>query len=667
MNQRLNRALPGSMNNSRSHLQLRTQVAQALTQIQGLNDAGLTRELSELNARLHDPRKWVAVFGAFSAGKSSLLNALLEDDLLAVSPHPTTATITQIESAAGDREMVSVSAKTAEQMWEDVLRAMSHLHLEAVNLEAAIQIAQRLRSTDFPSGARRHVGFLKAVAAGYGDMRARIGTAWTCSLAELEALTANEAIACYVQRVEVQHQAAVLDDGLVLVDTPGVDSIHRRHTDVAFEFMRKADAVLFVMYYTHAFARADKAFLSQLAQVQDIAGVNKLFVVINAVDLASDKQEQQAVVDRVEKELRGLGIAHPRIYEVSSQLAFAAAGLQQGAPSDSLIALVRQRLRLRESDILPEPEVILENSGIPDLRGDLLAFLDEQSLALAESTVKAQFRSVKQMVTGRLERFRRKQTENEADLARSQFLQETLADQLEKIVERGESQTEQAMQSEWSELLFHASERIRLSFSANFRSAFHPGQFRSKGPLRALLQVAAAEFVEMLNRQLEAETRTFGLRAEVHVQHALHRAGESLQEQMVKAELEQVPLDPLAGLPAVDLLPLRADLNWSVLQPYFKHFSSPQQYFEGGGQSAMRSDLEPVMTEAVRQELAQMSKPVVDAWIRAYRQQSTDLYLRTVQLLRARPVKQTVDASTMLQYEQVVSWFTDCLLETTSV
>ena len=38
----------------------------------------------------------VALFGAFSAGKSSFANALLGEKVLPVSPNPTTATINQI-------------------------------------------------------------------------------------------------------------------------------------------------------------------------------------------------------------------------------------------------------------------------------------------------------------------------------------------------------------------------------------------------------------------------------------------------------------------------------------------------------------------------------------------------------------------------------------------
>src|SRR5690606_618933 len=46
--------------------------------------------------RLRNSRFTLALFGAFSAGKSSFANALIGEGILPVSPNPTTAAINQI-------------------------------------------------------------------------------------------------------------------------------------------------------------------------------------------------------------------------------------------------------------------------------------------------------------------------------------------------------------------------------------------------------------------------------------------------------------------------------------------------------------------------------------------------------------------------------------------
>ncbi|MCL6452287.1 MAG: dynamin family protein [Alicyclobacillus sp.] len=640
--------------------QLRQTVAEAKERVRPLGDAALDEALAGLSERLADPRRFVAVFGAFSAGKSSLINALLEDNPLVVSPHPTTAAITQVEAADAGEQAVVVHGKSRDEMWDDVQRALAHLHLRADTLEAAVAVADGLRTADFPPSARRHIGFLKAVAKGYPTMKDRLDTTWTCSRAELEQMTAEEQSACYVQRVDLHHTAPILRDGLVLVDTPGVDSIHRRHTDVAFDYMRRAEAVLFVLYYTHAFARADQAFLTQLAAVQELSGVNKLFVVLNAVDLATDETERRDVVERVRRELRAAGIAEPRIYEVSSQLGFAAAQLQrsdgQAAP---YAALVRQRLHLADDAPLPHPESILETSGVPRLRTDLLTFLREQSEALAESTVRSQFRFVAQTLRGRLDRFRRAEAEDAAARAKRREAQanqvvawEAAADALDADWELGD-----ALQSEWQELLFHAGERVRIGLGGSFRAAFQPGLFRVRMNPRTLLQAAAEEFVEGLNRQLEAEVRTFALRAEAQLRTGLARQWAQLNAQLAAWGLPEIPFEERFPLPVVDPLPHRANLTWTLVQPHFRHFSSPQQFFEGGGSRAMLAALEEPVLAAVREALQSMAQPVAAAWQRAGRTHLQSALRGAAQAVREAEDESALNPETVVQYEQVFDWF----------
>ncbi|MDT2275627.1 dynamin family protein [Paenibacillus larvae] len=81
-----------------------------------------------------------------------------------------------------------------------------------------------------------------------------------------------------------------MEDGVRIVDTPGADSINARHTGVAFNYIKNADAVWFVTYYNHAFSQADREFLLQLGRVKDSFELDKMFFVVNATDLASSKK-----------------------------------------------------------------------------------------------------------------------------------------------------------------------------------------------------------------------------------------------------------------------------------------------------------------------------------------------------------------------------------------
>ncbi len=76
----------------------------------------------------------------------------------------------------------------------------------------------------------------------------------------LEQLIAEESYASLIEHVTIYFDCPFTQAGMTLVDTPGVNSIHGRHTDVAFQQLRKSDAVFYLTYYNHAFSKADQHF-----------------------------------------------------------------------------------------------------------------------------------------------------------------------------------------------------------------------------------------------------------------------------------------------------------------------------------------------------------------------------------------------------------------------
>jgi GTPase Era involved in 16S rRNA processing len=639
-------------------------VDNAVLQLSNLADAPSLRELQDLASRLADPRRFVAVFGAFSAGKSSMINAFLGHQILTVSPHPTTATITELHAPdEKSQDGIEVTMKSAAQMWEDVSRALRYLHLQADNLEQAVAKAGQLKSADFPAGARRHVSFLRAFAQGYPRMSAHLGEALFYPLAQLETLTADESVACYLQKISVPVAAQHLATGTVLVDTPGVDSIHRRHTDVAFDYMRHADAILFVLYYTHAFARADEAFLTQLANVQNIVGVNKLFVVINAVDLAANVEEQQAVRNRVVEELHRLGIPQPRVYEVSSQIATAASLLEKDPDATQLEELLRQRLRLGPDEELPSPVQMIHDSGIPELRKDVFEYLSNQAYQLAHSAVVSQFESVHHALNGRVVKLRRLAEDSQIVRREREQARLLLADKLLQLLATGNSagyEQERALSAEWKELSFHIGERIRLSLSAVFRASFHPGLFRSRDNVKRILHQAASEFMEELNRKVESEIRTLGMRMRVQSNQTLNRVRSELQSQ-VDDHLAGYLEVPLFGVVDRDALPERVNLEADILSPFFRYFSNPRQFFEQGGQKEMQEAALPAVTAAAAAVVVRLSGLLEEGFLTEFRHLMAQMYGITATKLRESTDESLGSAESLIQYEQTLIWFTEQL------
>ncbi|MED4879129.1 dynamin family protein, partial [Anoxybacillus geothermalis] len=308
----------------------------------------------------------VALFGAFSAGKSSLANALLGEPLLPSSPNPTTAAISTI--APPDREhphgTAVVKVKDEAQIWADVQASLRQFGCEAKSWDEALRHCARLAE----SGAERpvqkpHLAFLAAAAAGYERMKNRFGTRLSIGFAELEAYVADEAVSCFLDEVVLYADCPLTRQGVTLVDTPGVDSLNARHTGVAFHYMKHADALLFVTYYNHAFSKADREFLLQLGRVKDAFSLDKMFFIINAADLAQSKEELDAVVSYMNGELARFGIRFPRLYALSSRLALA-----------------------EKTGTNPGPCGTLTDSGLPAFEADFFRFLTEE---LAEVAVQS--------------------------------------------------------------------------------------------------------------------------------------------------------------------------------------------------------------------------------------------------------------------------------------
>lgn len=572
------------------------------------------KQVDELHHRLNRQEKLVAVFGAFSAGKSSLMNAMLGDNLLVVSPNPTTASVTHVQAPRpGTNLSAYVTAKTEAQLWEDVQLALNHIHKPAASLTEAIAFSPTLKISDFVPAVRRYVAFLQAVSSGFLEMAGKLGTQWMISESDLLKFTADERFACFIHRVELGHAAPALEKGMVLVDTPGVDSIHRRHTDVAFQYMQSADAILFVLYYTHAFSRADRDFLSQLADVQDVVGTNKLFVVINAVDLAANEEERVAVRKRVDKELRQLGIRQPRVYEVSSQLSFTASQLAKNPADIRFEGFIRQHLNLLNQQPLPAMQTLQEASGVPTLMADLSAYVEDQADQLATSAVRRRLQSVATEVVTMYERKLEEMTADESSRAQWQRDQQHFADQFEdqtSPVMAAVDHQHRLLQAQWAELVYHMGERIRLRYASLFREAFHPGRFRG-GNERVQMQEAARELVDVLARLVDAECRTFALRAHRQMVRAMEQWLAFIQNQLHAAHADDVRGSSLAVEElGVSTLPRHAKIGADLLRPYFRYFSSAKQFFEGGGQQEMLSESESVVLTAIRAEVEEISSEI---------------------------------------------------------
>ncbi len=192
-------------------------------------DAEEARSRREAAGRLAEGRLTLAILGEFKRGKSTLINSLLGAEVMPVGVIPMTSVPLLVEY--GMEASVTVELSTGE-----------------------------LRGVD---------------PAALGDYATETG---------------NPGNRKGVARIQIQHPARILQTGVILVDTPGIGSIHAHNTRAAYEILNQADAAIFVLSVDSPASRAELDFLAA-ARGQ----VSRLIFALNKADLLSSEELQQSI------------------------------------------------------------------------------------------------------------------------------------------------------------------------------------------------------------------------------------------------------------------------------------------------------------------------------------------------------------------------------------
>ena len=242
---------------------LKQELQEGLSQLDSLLLAGAQQDLHERLATVADKlardRFHLAVLGQFKRGKTTFINSLLGADILPTGIVPLTSIVTLI--AYGNEPGATV-----------------HFRNRRSQVIPLNDVAAYVTERDNPQNKKN------------------------------------------VARVEVTYPVAVLRDGVVLIDTPGIGSTYEHNTDVAYEFLPQVDAAIFVASVDPPLSRAEKDFL---VAIREYAA--KLFFVLNKIDYVSET-ERRELLDFLRTVLATeLGIVEPKIFPLSAKRALAAA------------------------------------------------------------------------------------------------------------------------------------------------------------------------------------------------------------------------------------------------------------------------------------------------------------------------------------------------------
>jgi small GTP-binding protein len=207
----------------------------------------------DLVTKLEEDRFHLVVVGEFNHGKTTFVNALLGENVLATGVTPTTATIHHL--------------KWASKPEATVVRV---------------------------SGAREPIDFerTRGFAVGGGS-------------------DPHD-----VDYLEIGFPSALLQERILLVDTPGVNDLSLQRADITYSYIPRADAVLFLLDAGQILKESERVFLQEKLLK---ASRDKIVFVITKWDLLSEDERVDAM--RYAKEQLAKLVKDPVVFAVSAESA----------------------------------------------------------------------------------------------------------------------------------------------------------------------------------------------------------------------------------------------------------------------------------------------------------------------------------------------------------
>ncbi|HLQ71744.1 MAG TPA: dynamin family protein, partial [Bacillota bacterium] len=528
----------------------------------------------------------IALFGAFSAGKSSFANALIGENILPSSPQPTTAVINRIlpVSETNPHGTVLVQYKDEETLIQDIQDILSDYTPEADALDELIDWIKNNQLQHAPDLNDIYRSYLQAVVSGYQEAYSHFGKQISLSTAELNNYLTVESISCYLERVDIHYRCALTDQFITLVDTPGADSVNRRHTNVAFNYIKYADAIFYVTYYNHALSHADKAFLTQLGRVKDVFQLDKMFFIINAIDLAQDEADLNLVNHYVKDQLLELGIRYPAIFPLSSKNALSSK--QEGT------ALQK---------------------GIRHFEEAFYTFIQQDLPALSIQSAFHDIRRVYQAVQTYLESIELNQEERNAKL---QSIYKEQADFHDFIVHQDMDIMEKQCVQKVEKQIYYVEDRMKIGFHDMFKEAYNPASITESGKEgQEQLSRSLHVLLEDISFELVQEMQAVSLRVEAFMQtllddfyEGIDHYNESNSSSFLLPKRENTTFDTPDFERAFD------ELDSQMFRHVFAMYKGTRNFFVKNEKEAFKEKLFAVLEPLIHDYLMTQQTILLDAY-----------------------------------------------------
>jgi GTPase SAR1 family protein len=288
-----------------SKLKLRAQQEiESISKVAQTLEASAASNLCSVALReLNEEQFRIVVVGEFSRGKSTFINALLGARVLPAGIHPVTTILTRIRYE--DSPGYALQYKNGET--------------EGITPEQFFHIVAPAE----PDPTDEQALTQRAIA-----------------LEEFQK----------IESAEIGYPAELCRSGVQIVDTPGTNDINAAREQITYDFIPKADAILFMLSAMDAIGESEINFLRDRILKTD---VQRIFFALNFADLLATESDRERVLHYVQSQLSSV-VERPRVFLLAA----------------------KEALKLRRTKPEGSPQA-MERTGLPRLERELATFLVE--------------------------------------------------------------------------------------------------------------------------------------------------------------------------------------------------------------------------------------------------------------------------------------------------
>jgi len=235
-----------------------------------VEDETLKDKLEQIPEKLKNQKFSIGITGVMNAGKSTMLNALLGKEILGTSVIPETANLTLIKYAKQPSAKVNFWNKDE---WKAI--------------EQSSETLENMKP------------FIKETKEHFGDKLSKYitddGKSYEISIDELPSFTSAEHSdkRCnLVKSVELYTDLKFVENGVEIVDTPGLDDPVIQREEITKSYVSQCDLMLHLMNVNQSATGKDIEFITDTLLYQNVA---RLLVVITRIDTVEQSELEEVI------------------------------------------------------------------------------------------------------------------------------------------------------------------------------------------------------------------------------------------------------------------------------------------------------------------------------------------------------------------------------------